>query len=177
MHAGGQRGQNIRKKRKTNNNNNKSELPKFRKTRTFKKHRAKRGKIVNPLSRKAQRFVFSDDDSDADMADLEVADMTAEQLYSPLMGFDRPHEDNFRARVADEYSRLLSEAQRAGRNIKSTRVIDELDYLANKNITDLDNNASASSSGGARPLRQAARQAKGAGGSFYSELHYYGEKK
>ena len=83
------------------------------------------------------------------------------------MFFDNPVQDNFRARVANEYSRLLNEAERAGRNTKSFKVIDELDLLANKNVTDLDNQT------GSRPVRNAAKQAKGQGGGLYSELHYF----
>ena len=122
-------------------------------------------------SHPASSSVFSDDDSNSDI-DMDVRDMTSEELYSPFLFFDRPVQDNYRARVADEYSRLVCEAKRAGRNTNSTRVIDELELLANKNVTDSDNQAKQVAVGG-RPVRQAARQALGH--DFYSELHYFGQ--
>lgn len=104
--------------------------------------------------------------SDSDVGDIEVQQLTREQLWSTQLLFDNVHEDNFRARVANEYTRLCNSL---GRN-PTNKQKDLFEMQAHATVTEEDRISSGQQDNQhSRPVRQAASKGqKGKGGGFYS---------
>ena len=89
--------------------------------------------------------------------------MTAEQLWSTQLLFEDVQHDNFRARVADEYTKVCDAllSQRGGKPLNK-REKDKCEMQAHATVAEEDEQ------GRPRRRRQAAAKAKGQGGGFYS---------
>jgi hypothetical protein len=103
------------------------------------------------------------DFSDSDIG--EVQQLTREQVWSTQLLFDSIHEDKFRARVANEYTKLCNALDRPPTNKQK----DRFEMQAHATVTEEDRIASGQQDNQSRPLRNAAAHGqKGMGGGFYS---------